>query len=85
SQADNRRGGGFDKPPFKKDDPSPTCASASSESFGHSGFTGTYLWVDPARDLVYVFLSNRVYPDSHNKKLNALGIRTAILELLCEE
>ena len=85
SQADNRRGGGFDKPPFKKDDPSPTCASASSESFGHSGFTGTYLWVDPSLDLVYVFLSNRVYPDSHNKKLNVLGIRTSILELLYEE
>ncbi|MBQ5648404.1 MAG: serine hydrolase [Alistipes sp.] len=36
--------------------------SASMASYGHSGFTGTMVWVDPAEDLIFVFLSNRVYP-----------------------
>lgn len=82
SQADNRRGGGFDKPALHKGEASPACASASPSSFGHSGFTGTYLWVDPEEELVYVFLSNRVYPDASNNKLVSMGIRTAIMETL---
>lgn len=82
SPAGNRRGGGFDKPTLEKDEPSPACPSASASSFGHSGFTGTYLWVDPEIGLVYVFLSNRVYPDMHNSKLVSMGIRTAIMEVL---
>lgn len=76
----NRRGAGFDKPPLNREDASPACASASSESFGHSGFTGTYFWVDPAEDLIYVFLSNRVYPDAENTKLTKMNIRTNIHE-----
>ncbi|MDE6493932.1 MAG: serine hydrolase [Bacteroidales bacterium] len=83
SQADNRRGGGFDKPPLATDQPSPTCPSASPLSFGHSGFTGTYCWIEPEKELVYVFLSNRVYPSSKNHLISHLGIRTAILEHLC--
>lgn len=74
----NRRGAGFDKPPLNPNDPSPACASASSQSYGHSGFTGTYFWVDPAEDLIYVFLSNRVYPDAENTKLTKMNIRTNI-------
>ncbi|MGE5382699.1 MAG: serine hydrolase, partial [Omnitrophica WOR_2 bacterium] len=75
---DNRRGAGFDKPALKPGEPSPACESASPESYGHSGFTGTYVWVDPTEDLVYVFLSNRVYPDAENTKITKLNLRTDI-------
>lgn len=84
SQADNRRGGGFDKPPLKPDQSSPTCPSASPSSYGHSGYTGTYCWIDPEQDLVYVFLSNRVHPTHKNQKISQLSIRTSILECLYE-
>ncbi|HWY98205.1 MAG TPA: serine hydrolase, partial [Bacteroidia bacterium] len=55
----NRRGLGFDKPEADTTKESPACKSASAESYGHYGFTGTYTWVDPKYHLVYVFLSNR--------------------------
>jgi CubicO group peptidase (beta-lactamase class C family) len=75
--AGNRRGLGFDKPTFTPGHGS-TCGAASSNSFGHTGFTGTMCWADPDHDLVYVFLSNRVNPDAENKKLQELNIRTEI-------
>lgn len=78
----NRRGAGFDKPPLKKGDPSPACEQVSPESYGHSGFTGTYFWVDPVEDLVYVFLSNRIYPDAGNTKIVQLNVRTKIHEVI---
>jgi beta-glucosidase-like glycosyl hydrolase/CubicO group peptidase (beta-lactamase class C family) len=74
----NRRGLGFDKPPILPVADGPSCASASPESFGHSGFTGTYIWADPANGLLYVFLSNRVCPDASNQKLAEMNIRTRI-------
>jgi CubicO group peptidase (beta-lactamase class C family) len=58
--------------------------SASKESFGHSGFTGTFTWVDPANDLLYVFLSNRVYPTRNNPKLSQLNTRTGIQQAVYE-
>jgi len=76
-EGNNRRGVGFDKPP-KKGSSSPAAASASTHSFGHSGFTGTITWADPKEDLVYVFLSNRVYPNAENNKLLKMNIRTDI-------
>jgi beta-glucosidase-like glycosyl hydrolase/CubicO group peptidase (beta-lactamase class C family) len=73
----SRRGLGFDKP-----EPSgvggPTSNMASKYTFGHTGFTGTGVWADPENDLIYVFLSNRVYPDAENRKLLTSGIRTTI-------
>jgi CubicO group peptidase (beta-lactamase class C family) len=75
---ENRRGIGFDKPLIEYEEDGPTCRGASKLSFGHSGFTGTYLWADPANDLVYVFLSNRIHPDSNNNKISELNIRTKI-------
>ena len=48
------------------------------DAFGHQGFTGTVTWADPEEKVVYVFLSNRVYPDAGNKKLAELNIRTDI-------
>jgi CubicO group peptidase (beta-lactamase class C family) len=77
--ADNRRGLGFDKPETNPQKASPVCREASPESFGHSGFTGTFVWVDPQRELVYVFLSNRVHPDSNNSLITTTGIRTNVL------
>lgn len=78
----NRRGGGFDKPALIKGDPSPAAEEVSPSSYGHGGFTGTFAWVDPETELVYVFLSNRVYPYTHPNKLVELNIRTNIQSLL---
>jgi beta-glucosidase-like glycosyl hydrolase/CubicO group peptidase (beta-lactamase class C family) len=78
----SRRGLGFDKPEkdnFKRAEPYP-CRSASAGAFGHTGFTGTAVWADPARQLIYIFLSNRVCPDGSNTKLLKLNIRPAIHE-----
>jgi len=77
----NRRGLGFDKPETQKDKQSPVCESASPKSFGHTGFTGTMVWVDPECNLIYIFLSNRVHPDASNNKLVELNIRTKIQEV----
>jgi len=74
----NRRGLGFDKQLQHPVADGPVCKSASPLSFGHSGFTGTYIWADPANGLTYVFLSNRVYPDASNQKLSEMNIRTNI-------
>jgi beta-glucosidase-like glycosyl hydrolase/CubicO group peptidase (beta-lactamase class C family) len=74
----NRRALGFDKPTLNPMPDGPCCKSASPESFGHSGFTGTYLWADPDNRLNYIFLSNRVYPDASNEKIVQMNIRTKI-------
>jgi len=74
----NRRGAGFDKPQINYTPDGPSCKSASPDSFGHSGFTGTYFWADPDNQLLYVFLSNRVYPSASNQKISEMNIRTEI-------
>ena len=79
---DNRRGVGFDKPQIEGD--GPTCGCISMDSFGHSGWTGTYTWADPEEKIVYVFLSNRSYPDSKENKLLNSNIRTDIQNLIYE-
>jgi CubicO group peptidase (beta-lactamase class C family) len=60
--------------------------AAHGNTFGHTGFTGTAVWVDPELRLVYVFISNRVHPDPENKKIIQLGttkrIHNVIYELL---
>lgn len=71
-----RRGVGFDKADLKSG--APTCGCVSPKSFGHSGFTGTYTWADPDKELVYVFLSNRTYPTASNTLLIKSGLRTRI-------
>ncbi len=80
----SRRALGFDKP--EKDnatrkEPYP-CLSASPETFGHTGFTGTCVWVDPKYDLIYIFLSNRVNPIENNPRLSGLSIRGRIQETI---
>ena len=76
-EMDNRRGLGFDKKQLD-DGPGPSCICASDLSFGHTGFTGTIVWMDPKEDLLYIFLSNRTYPDAENGKLSTLDVRTNI-------
>ncbi|HEX6558468.1 MAG TPA: serine hydrolase [Longimicrobiales bacterium] len=44
----------------------------SASSFGHTGYTGTSIWIDPERDLFVVLLTNRVYPSAANEKHKAL-------------
>lgn len=73
----NRRGLGWDKPP-KKGDTGNTAPEAPKATFGHTGFTGTCAWVDPDNQIVYVFLSNRVYPTARNNKLAKENIRENI-------
>lgn len=76
---DNRRGLGFDKPLIEFDPEASTVAEATSpNSFGHSGYTGTFVWVDPDAELLFIFLSNRVHPTRNNRKLYQLGIRPRI-------
>lgn len=78
----NRRGIGFDKPEMTAGKESPVCLEVSPESFGHTGFTGTIAWADPVHGIVYIFLSNRVYPDADENKLAKSGIRGKIHELI---
>ncbi len=82
---ENRRGLGFDKPslnnaelPFLDAYPAP---EVSAQSFGHSGFTGTFIWADPENQLVYIFLSNRVYPTRDHRNLYQLKIREAVQQV----
>ncbi|QMU27593.1 glycoside hydrolase family 3 N-terminal domain-containing protein [Adhaeribacter radiodurans] len=76
----NRRGLGWDKP--NPNGFGPTSIKASINSFGHTGFTGTCAWVDPDQKLVYIFLSNRVYPNAANQKLLTENFRTRIHDVI---
>ncbi|MBC7586908.1 MAG: serine hydrolase, partial [Chitinophagaceae bacterium] len=80
----SRRGLGFDKP--EKDnatrkEPYPS-KSVSPETYGHTGFTGIGVWVDPKEELIYIFLSNRVTPTRNNNKLGQLNVRPNIQEAI---
>jgi beta-glucosidase-like glycosyl hydrolase/CubicO group peptidase (beta-lactamase class C family) len=77
----NRRGLIFDKPQLVESEEA-TCGCVSDHSFGHSGFTGTYTWADPESEIIYVFLSNRVYPTMENKGLIKENIRTKIQQII---
>ncbi|HEV8513401.1 MAG TPA: serine hydrolase, partial [Cyclobacteriaceae bacterium] len=78
---DSRRGLGWDRP-VESDWNSPVSTYASSKTFGHTGFTGTCIWIDPEFNLVYVFLSNRVNPDMTNNKILNANIRPRIQEVI---
>ncbi len=82
---ENRRGLGFDKPTLGNDTlqlkdayPAP---EVSPQSFGHSGFTGTFVWADPVNQLVYIFLSNRVHPSREHQNIYNLNIRPALQQI----
>ncbi|MDX1940735.1 MAG: serine hydrolase [Saprospiraceae bacterium] len=84
------RGIGFDKPLIEYDERRSSVAKdASPESFGHSGYTGTFTWVDPKYNLLYIFFCNRVHPTRDNRKLLDMSIRPrtqqAIYDALLEK
>lgn len=79
---DNYRALGFDRPRKPGDPNGNSAPSAPASSFGHTGFTGTYAWMDPENGLVYIFLSNRVHPTRENTKLYQLNTRTNVLEVV---
>ena len=79
----NRRGLGFDKPLIEyHPQKSSVAKDASPSSYGHSGYTGTFTWVDPEHDLIYIFFSNRVYPTRENRKIYQLNVRPDIHQLI---
>ncbi|MCK9413785.1 MAG: serine hydrolase [Prolixibacteraceae bacterium] len=85
-KSNNRRGYGFDKPGIQMNrhtgkERYPSIV-VSGQSFGHSGYTGTFVWADPANQLLFVFLSNRVFPDRDNHRINKLRLRPMLLETL---
>lgn len=80
-EKENRRAAGFDKP-FLQGYGGPTSDGISQNSFGHSGFTGTLAWADPDEEVVYIFLSNRIYPSAENSKLLKMNIRTEIQQVI---
>lgn len=77
----NRRGLGFDKPELNPEKEGPVFKGISGKSYGHSGFTGTLVWADPDENLIYIFLSNRTYPDASNFKLVQNNVRTDIMKV----
>lgn len=82
----NRRGLGFDKPYinnylYRQQNAYPA-PDASPQSFGHSGFTGTFTWADPKKQILFIFLSNRIYPARENSMLSKLNIRSAMLQVV---
>ncbi|HEY5510617.1 MAG TPA: serine hydrolase [Prolixibacteraceae bacterium] len=85
-KTNNRRGFGFDKPAIQSDryarkERYPSSV-VSEQSYGHSGYTGTFVWADPVNDLLFVFLSNRVYPSRDNLRINRLKLRPLLLETM---
>ena len=81
--SDNHRALGFDKPYYnEKGESRNTAQDASAASYGHTGFTGIMVWIDPKYDLLYVFLSNRVNPTRENPRLSHLNTRTRIHQVL---
>lgn len=81
--SENHRALGFDKPYYnEKGESRNTAQDASASSFGHTGFTGIMVWMDPEYDLLYIFLSNRVSPTRDNSRLYSLNTRTQIHQVL---
>lgn len=80
--ATSRRGLGFDRsnPDTSKAYPSKL---ASPATFGHTGYTGTCIWIDPEEQLIYIFLSNRVHP-TVSTKLYELNVRSRIQDTIYE-
>ena len=76
----SRRGLGFDKPEMRTNKSGPTSLSTPGSTYGHTGFTGTCFWIDPDNDLIYIFLSNRIYPKRTHKDLMRKRIRERVQE-----
>lgn len=80
----SRRGLGFDRPDTTDVQRSPCAPSVSGAVYGHTGFTGTCVWVDPVQQTVFVFLSNRLCPEGWNTKLVDMDLCRKMQEVLLE-
>ncbi len=80
----SRRKLGFDGPDTTNPDKTPTSKYADPSTYGHIGFTGTCIWVDPKNELIYIFLSNRIHPTRDNSAFSRLNIRPAIMDAVYE-
>ncbi|MFN7707935.1 MAG: serine hydrolase, partial [Sphingobacteriia bacterium] len=80
----SRRGLGWDKPDKRPGYISPASDYATASAYGHLGFTGTCVWVDPEADLIYILLANRTYPDSENNTFLYENVRGKVADLLYE-
>ncbi|MGE4587167.1 MAG: glycoside hydrolase family 3 N-terminal domain-containing protein [Mangrovibacterium sp.] len=83
---DNRRGLAFDKPLinnylYRPENAYPA-PDAGADSYGHSGFTGTFTWADPGNGILFVFLANRIHPTRNNPLLSDLNIRSSMLQTI---
>ncbi|MBR4266524.1 MAG: serine hydrolase [Bacteroidales bacterium] len=76
----NRRGFGFDKNSANGEGPASSLVSPLS--YGHTGFSGTFVWADPQYNLLFIFLSNRIYPSLNNDKIKALAVRKKVQTLI---
>lgn len=82
AQYRTHRGLGFDTRTGRRP---PSCsAKASAKTYGHTGFTGTCVWVDPKEELIFIFLSNRITPSAKNKKLFKTKLRSRIHNIVYE-
>lgn len=73
---------GWDKPNPESTSSVYMAEQASPRSFGHTGFTGNVVWVDPDEELIFVFLSNRIYPTAANNSINTTKLRRRIHEVI---
>ncbi|MBK8500892.1 MAG: serine hydrolase [Saprospiraceae bacterium] len=79
----NRRALGFDKPLLDyKEGATYVARSASPQSFGHTGYTGTYYWIDPVTETAFILFTNRVNPTRANNKISGLSIRPRMLQAM---
>ena len=79
-----RRGIGFDMKELDVSRSQNICAAASSNTFGHLGFTGTCAWADPDHNLIFIFLTNRTYPSMKRNKWSAEDFRPRIQSVIYE-
>ncbi|MEZ0487262.1 glycoside hydrolase family 3 N-terminal domain-containing protein [Fibrella aquatica] len=73
---------GWDKPNPQSTTSSYLSPKAPPQSFGHTGFTGNMVWVDPEQELVFIFLSNRLFPTGGNNAINTTRLRRRIQEVI---
>ena len=78
------RGLGFDKPRLTSSGNITPSQKFSDLSYGHTGFTGTFFWIDPEKEIIIVLLTNRVYPSRSFENLYDLEVRRKLIDLVIE-
>jgi CubicO group peptidase (beta-lactamase class C family) len=76
------RGLGFDKPRLISSGNTTPSQKFSDSSYGHTGFTGTFFWIDPEKETIIVLLTNRVYPERSYENLYDLDVRRKLIDLV---